>query len=215
MRWQGTAGQQRRDLLWDASGSITTGGTAQLLLPEAKSRSFLSIQNLSAEALYVEFGSARATATLSGTTVASCSVTNAGMGFTYAPDIDFLGGGAYDQNGIYGTNMTNFIGCGMVGYPAPNNPARAHCVMSGSAGALTVSSIVIDNPGSGYLTAPYVFIHNRLNDPNGVATPSATSGILLAANGGSLFFNGTVCPTDAIAIFGGTTSQAFSCKYME
>jgi len=215
MRWQGTAGQQRRDLTFDASGSITAGGTAQLLLPEAKSRSHLKIQNLSAEALYIEYGSARATATLSGTTIASCTVTNAGMGFTYAPDIEFLGGGAYGQNGIYGTNISNFVGCGMVGYPAPAHPARAHCVMTGSPGALSVGSIVIDDPGSGYLTAPYVLITNKLHDPNGVAVPSANNGVLLAANGGSEFYNGTVCPTDAIAIFGGTTGQYFMCKYME
>lgn len=215
MRWQGTLGQQRRDLTYDASGSITAGGTAQLLLPEAKSRGYLFIQNISDTAMNVEFGSARATCTISNGKVSTITVTNAGFGFTFAPTVTFIGGGIYGQNGIYGTNISQFVGVGGPGYPAPNKPATAHCVMSGSAGALTVSSIVIDDAGAGYVAAPYVLITNHLADPNGCAVPSTTSGRLLAASGGSLEFNGTNCPTDPIAVYCATTGKAFVCKYMD
>lgn len=216
MRWQGIAGQQKRDLTYDASGTITAGGTAQLLLPEAKSRGYLLVQNISAYPMNLEMGSARATCTINSSgQVSTITVTNAGFNFTYPPDVVFIGGGGFGQSGMYGTNL-NFVGIGGVGYPAPSAPAKAHCVMgtSGIAG-LTVSSIVIDNPGSGYLSAPFVFIHNSLRDPAGVATPSATSGILLTANGGSIIFDGSSCPTDQLALYCGTTSAAFACKYME
>ena len=215
MRWQGTAGQQRRDLVYDASGTIANGTTPQLLLPEAKSRSFLTIQNISDTAMYLEFGSARATATLTSGVVTSCNVTNAGFGFTFAPDILFIGGGPYGQDGQYGTNISQFVGVGQVGYPAPANAAKAHCVMTGSAPNLSVASITVDNGGAGYVAAPYVFIHNKLADPNGCAIPSTTSGVYLAPFGGSMTFNGTVCPTDPCALYCATTGKAFICKYME
>jgi hypothetical protein len=78
-----------------------------------------------------------------------------------------------------------------------------------------VSSIVIDNPGSGYVVAPYVFIQNSELDPNGAAIPSATSGIMLAPGGGALTFNGTCCPTDASSVFSATTSAAYICRWMD
>lgn len=216
MRWQGLAGQQRRDLTFDASGTIAAGGTPQLILPEAKSRGYLCIQNISGQVLMLEFGSARATCTISDGQVTAVTVTNAGFGFTIAPTIEFLGGGIYGQNGMYGFNSTNFVGVGDVGYPAPSRPAKAHCVMGASAvSGLQVNSIVIDDPGASYITAPKVFIHNSLLDPVGAALPSASVGFLLPANGGNIWFDGSSCPTDQIAVYGGTNSQGYTCKYLE
>jgi hypothetical protein len=76
-----------------------------------------------------------------------------------------------------------------------------------------VNSIVIDDPGLNYVKAPYVFLRSSDQDPWGAASPSATNGVLLSPNGGSIFFNGTVMTTDAISIFGATTGQQYTCKY--
>lgn len=207
MQLPNTRGQQQRDNLYDASGTITTGGTAQLLLPEAKSRSLLILQNISDTAMFVEFGSARATATLTSGVVTSCSITNAGFGFTIPPIIEFLGGGNDGWNMGNPTMNTP----GLPGWPSPANPALGIAVLSGT----TVGSITVTNGGANYKNAPYVFIRNSYNDPFGCATPSATSGIQLPANMTVPFiFNGTACPTDSVAIFCATTEKSFACKYM-
>lgn len=57
----GIRGQVYTDPLFDASGAITTGGTAQLILPMAKTRSSLILENTSDTNMLFEFGSARAT----------------------------------------------------------------------------------------------------------------------------------------------------------
>jgi hypothetical protein len=83
---------------------------------------------------------------------------------------------------------------------------------------MSVASITIDYGGSGYLVAPYVSILNADADPNGCADPSAGggSGILLAANGGTYDRNGTVCTTDAMALFCATGIGAkFTCKWAD
>ena len=107
-----------------ADGAVTTGGTPQLILPRAAPRSSILIQNTStSDTITLEFGCARATATVTNGMVTAITVTNAGFGFTYAPSVHFLGGG----------NMSNGRDLG-VGYPnqlAPSNYASAHCVMSG------------------------------------------------------------------------------------
>lgn len=206
----GSTGQYTgSEYLFDASGTIASGGTAQLLLPRAKSRSSLIIQNISDTNMLIEIGGARATAALSNGTVASCAITNAGMGFTKPPSVMFLGGGYTNQNQI--TPTFTLPGCPC--WPSPSNPAQAHCLMTGAAGAQTVSSIVIDNPGSGYAYPPYVFLINDPSDPYGSAAPSATSGIELISSGGSYTSNGTICTTDQIAIFCATSSKAFTCKF--
>jgi hypothetical protein len=213
----GARGQQNRDLMFDASGTIASGGTAQLLLPEVKSRSLLFIQNIdSAHDLVVEFGGARATATLTNGVVTSVSVTNAGFGYTFPPEVEFLGGG--------NSGNPPWLGAGLPGYPAPGDPAyvaaryfdlsgqkaaKGHATLSGGA----VSAIVIEDGGKGYSVAPFVRITNALQDPVGAAIPSATSGILLA-HGQSLYFNGPACPTDQISIFGATTSTPFTVKWI-
>lgn len=159
--------------------------------------------------MLLEMGSARATATLTSGVVTSCSVTNAGFGFSYAPLIRFIGGGPVGKN-----PNGRFLTPGIPPYSGPSNTASAHCVMTGSAPNMTLSSIVIDNGGSGYVNAPYVRIENDQNDPNGCAVPSATVGIQIPPNGGNYVFNGTCCPTDSFSVFCGTSSSAYACKWM-
>lgn len=183
-----------------ADGTIAAGGTAQLVLPNAAPRSSILFQNTSAETLYLEIGCARATCTISGGKVVSVTVTNGGFGFTYAPVVNFLGGG----------NQLNGLDLGL-GYPeqyAPSRPATAHCVLTAGA----VSSIVIDDGGAGYDCAPYVQLLNNPNDNYGCAVPSATSGYKLAA-GASLYMANNVVTTDALAVYGATTGSSYFCAY--
>lgn len=200
-RATGFTEQQVLTPIYRADGTIATGGTPQLILPRAAPRSSILIQNTStSDTITIEFGCARATATVSGGQVTGVTVTNAGFGFTYAPTIYFLGGG----NILNGRDL----GLGYPGQYAPNNVATAHCVMSGGA----VSSIVIDNPGSGYDCAPYVQLLNDPNDNYGCAKPSATSGYKLAP-GASLYQAYNVVTTDAIAVYGATTGDSWFCQY--
>ena len=203
------AGNQAKFIpLYCADGSIAAGGTAQLVLPQTPSRALLKLQNLSAGPLWFEFGSARATATITSGAVTSISVTNGGFNFTRPPIVLFSGGG-YQGN-------TSFLGLNQPGGEGPNSSivagrvAKAHAVLTGSA----VSSIVIDDPGAGYAIAPYVFIANDRLDPYGCAAPSATSGMLLSSNSAPYILNGTSCFTDAVAAFGATTGQNFLCRWM-
>ena len=212
----GTKAQTNSDILYDASGTITTGGTPQLVRPMVPSCSHFLIQNNSASnAMFVEFGSARATAALTSGAVSSITVTNGGFNFTRAPIVRFSGGG-YQGN-------TSFLGLNQPGGDGPNSSivagrvAQAHCVMTGSAGNLSVSSIVIDDPGAGYVKAPYVYIVNTGLDPYGCASPffnSTTSGVQLQSGGGSYYMNGTVCPTDPISIYCSASAQPFTFKWM-
>lgn len=207
MKLVGSANQGAPHPLYDASGSIAVASTPQLILGQSVSRSSLLLQNTSAETLTFELGSARATATITNGAVTAITVTNAGFGFSKPPIVRFLGGGLQ-------VNNSSFVGLSQPNGPAPSNFAVAHCVMAGTAPNQTVASITIDNPGSGYVIAPYVFIYNSPLDPNGCAAPSATGGIVLSTNG-SMLWNGTACPTDAVAVFGGTLGQTFTAKWMD
>lgn len=211
MKLVGSSEQQVRHPLYCADGTIATGGTPQLILGISQSRSSLILQNLSVGNLVFEFGSARATATYSAGTVASVAVTNAGFNFTKAPLIRFLGGGGND--GVNGNS--SYLGLNQPNGPSPSHPARAHAVMTGSAGNLSISSIVVDDGGANYLCAPYVFIMNSDLDPYGCAVPSATVGLLVAPATGPIAWNGTTCPTDAVAVYGATTSQAYLCRWTD
>jgi hypothetical protein len=216
MQLVGSRGQQIRDFVYRADGSVTAlAATGTLVLPEAKSRSYLSIQNISAGNMWVEMGSARATATLTGTSVSSCTVANGGFGFTRPPIVEFYGGGD-GGNG-------QMVAVGLIGWPVPgmgqissgrlqHRPAKAHCVLT----AGVVTSIVMDDQGLGYVTAPQVFIRNSELDPNGCADPAIGSGSgLLLASGQNFFLDGTVCTTDPVAIWGaGAATQKFTCLYM-
>ncbi len=203
MQLVGSRGQQVRDFMYDASGTVTTGGTAQLILPEQPNRTALLLQNISSGNIYIEFGGARATCSLTSGVVSSFSITNAGFGYTIPPSVIFFGGGDVSRN-------PNFLGPGLPGLVTPTKIASAVTTLSGG----TVNAITLNSGGANYKNAPYVFLRAHENDPYGAATPSATSGLLLTANGGSVFYNGTAITTDAIAIYGATTGQAFTCKYM-
>lgn len=214
MKLVGAGQQVVQHFAYDASGVIAAGGTAQLLLPQHPSRSMLMFVNYSTGNLYLEFGAARATCSLSGTVLSSSfTITNSGFGYTRAPTIDFLGGGyplVTLASGQPAGFNTSYVGAAGPGFPSPSRPARAHATLSGS----SVNAIVLDDPGAGYAVAPLLFMINSDLDPIGCATPSASSGILVTPGGGGITFNGTCCPTDAISVFGATTSQAFTCKYM-
>lgn len=207
-----TMGQNNGDhFIYDCSNTITLGGAAQLVLPYMKGRCSFEIVNMSDTNMYMGFGGARAHATLTDTSVSSITVDNAGFGYTLAPSVQFIGGGNT------GWNMQNssFLGNKEVGSPAPAHPAKAHCVMAGSAGALTVASIVIDDPGV-YATAPRIFLKNNPNDPYGAFLPAASSpgSIILGANGGNYYRNHTACFDDQVSIICATTAKVFTSYYM-
>jgi hypothetical protein len=192
-----------------ADGTITNGSKPQLVLPKAFPRSTVTFQNNGSGVMWVESGGARATATLSSGTVASCTIINAGFNYTLPPRVMFLGGGG-NQNGL---NLG-------VGYPqpsAPSNVATGHCVMVADGYSLgkKVSSIVIDNAGAGYICAPYVLLINDPNDPNGCADPynaGAGSGVQLSPTA-STFDGYTICPTDPIAVWCSVANAPFYCRY--
>lgn len=208
MRLVGAGDQQARHFLYDASGTITSGSAPQLILPVSPARSVLLFHNISSYSMFLQIGSATATCTISSGAVNAITVTNAGFGFSKPPVVRFLGGGT-EGNSAY-------LGAGVPLAQSPSNYAVAHCVMTGAAPNQSVSSISIDNGGSGYACAPFVFIMNSDLDPNGCADPSLNSGngIFCAAAGGSYYMNGTCCPTDSVAVFCAHTGAAFTCKYM-
>ena len=194
--------------LYDASGTIASATAPQLILPKAVTRSSVIIQNISSASMYVEVGAARASATLTSGAVSSVSITNGGFGYTKPPKVVFLGGGNNSNN----QNNPSFLSAGQPDYPSPLNAATGHAVLTSG----VVTSIVIDNPGSGYINAPYVQLVNDPLDPFGCASPyynSTPSGLLLVSPGGSYVSNGSVCVTDPIAIFCATLGSAFTCKY--
>lgn len=206
----GSKGQQRRDNLFNASGAIASATLPQLVLPESPSRGFLLFQNLSTTVMWLEIGPARATATLTNGVVTAISVTsstssirNPGFGYTYAPIVNFAGGGD--------PTNTQQKSAGQYGYPSPNNPAVATAVLTAGA----ISSFTINNGGSGYVNAPYVFIQNNQLDPFGCADPSANSGsgYQIPVSGGSIVFESTFCPTDSVAVFCSTLGAQFACYW--
>jgi hypothetical protein len=187
-----------------ADGTIATGGASQLVLPRAVSRSFLYIQNISAANMYVEIGNARATATIAGGLITGFTITNGGFGYTRPPQVWLYGGG--------NQNNASFVAVGQPDYPPPPHPGSAHAVLTGG----VVTSIVIDDPGALYAAAPMVFLAGDPLDPKGVADPdfSGTNSGIFLGPGQSYYMNGTSCPTTPVAIWGATTGQAFTCRWM-
>lgn len=198
----GARGQATYEQLFDASLTLT--GSAQLLLPLVPSRTYLMINNPSAAAINVDFGSARATATISGGKITGITITNGGFGFALPPLVQFIGGGA----GQYNTNFpTNYLGAGVPYAPSPQHPAQAQCVLTSG----SVSSIKINDPGAGYLVPPYVRLINDPRDPNGAATPSAST--LLIPVGGTFLMDSSAVTCDQISVIG-TSGDFVVCKYM-
>ncbi len=210
MKLVGVNGQAVDHFMFDNSGLILSATSPQLILPRGFQRSQVLVQNISTHVMYLEIGSARATATITGGVVTSVTVTNPGFNFSEAPGITFRGGGASMYPG--------FLGSSDPLSPSPNLPATGHCVMSGTAPNLSVASIVVDYGGANYLVAPYVLIRNHHRDPNGCADPSynAGSGILLPASGGSYTGISASCQTtDQMALYCGTLGSAFTVKWMD
>lgn len=220
MRAPGVRGQTgMRDLTFRADGTIASATLPQMVLSEGISRSYFFFQNTSsAGTMYLEFGSARATATLTNGVVTSVAVTNAGFNFTRAPKLEFMGGGQAATGPAGGIN-SSFISAGQPGYPTATGRARAHCVMVADAsgtGTLKVGSIVIDTGGSGYTKTPYVRIYNDPLDLNGCADPSVGSGSgLLLFPGQSVYDAHMATPTDQVAVFCSTLASSFFCKYLD
>lgn len=199
----GAALQTVRHPLYDASGAVAVGGTPQLVLARSQARCQLILGNNSIGPLWFEFGSARATATIASGAVTSTTITNAGFGFINPPVIEFLGGGS--------AGNSSYAGLGQPNGASPSKPAKARCVLTGAA----VTSIVIDDPGADYVTAPFMFIYNSDLDPIGCAVPAANIGLLIPSGGQPVILNGTACTTDAISVFGATTGQRFTCRWMD
>ena len=206
MKISNVAEQAVRHQSYRADGS--SNSAAQLLIPEAPPRSFLLLANNSDSEMWFEIGGARATCSLTSGKVTGFSITNAGFGYTIPPIVEFLGGGA-------GGNST-FLGIGGPGGPAPTafnsgRPARARAVLT--AGAVT--SFVIEDPGAGYVCAPYVKLINDANDPNGCADPSASSGSGIPLFPGQRqIWNGTTCPTEAVAVYCASSSKLYTVMWM-
>lgn len=208
--------QSGRHRTYRADGSLSTT-SPRLILPEAISRAFLHIANVGAAVLWVDTGCARATATISGGAITGFTILNGGFGFTRPPIIELKGGGgpistalaasAWDGRGQVDQWATP-NGVNLLVTPNTyNRPAKAHAVLT----AGVVTSIVIDDPGQGYVNIPDVEMFNDPLDPFGCADPSAGSGsgMSLAATTGSYTFNGTFCTTNAVAVYAATATSYF------
>lgn len=192
----GIRGQTQLDDLLDFSGTISSGGTAQLVLPQQPRRLSLFISNLSAaDTITLGIGPPAPVATLSGGGVSTISVSgNAGIGFTTIPTVVIAGGlvtGDYQS--------------------APSHPATAH--VTGLTGSGGISAITVDDPGAGYVVAPLIYLVNPLPYLGGGAIlPSATVGIALPPGWNFSTSGMMLVPTSAVAIYGATTSDAFCVK---
>ena len=205
MKPVGQRGQNAQDFLYCADGVIGATNTSQLLLPRAKSRSYLYVQNRSMNNMFVEIGSARATAAISGGAVTSFTITNGGFGYVKPPLVRCYGGGPVEGNSGAG------LGATLPDWPAPSRPATGLAAINGSG---VVTGLSISDPGAGYLLAPYVQLISQEEDAAGVADPffgSVNSGYQLLA-GGILEFV-VQCPTDAVSIVG-TDDDLFTCRFM-
>jgi hypothetical protein len=206
MKLVGASQQQNQHPLYRADGTLATGGTAQLVLARSMSRSYLLLANNSIGPLWFEIGFGSATATLSGSVVSSIAVGNAGFGYSKPPLVRLWGGG-YPSN----PNTPNYVGLAQPNGYAPSNIATAVATISGGA----ISAITVTNGGGSYVVAPYVSIIGSDLDPVGCAAPASGVGILVPAGGAPLIWNGTCCPTDPVAVWGATTSQAYACRWMD
>jgi hypothetical protein len=206
MKMVGVGDQHAHSFVYPADG-VTLAGAGKLVLPEHSSRSSLFLQNNGTTNLFFGFGSARATCTILNGGVNTITVTNGGFNFTKPPRVAFYGGGVIPPQGIIPGN-TGFVGAPGPGFPSPQDQANAHAVLTGN----VVTSIVIDDPGVGYVSAPMVFLHNDMLDPNGCFDPSLAGGSgSVLYPGQSFSLNGPVCTTDQLAVFSATAGSAYSC----
>lgn len=209
MKHVSAANQQERHFLYAADGSITTGGTPQLVLARSMARCFFYFKNTSNGPLTLETDGPRATATLTSGVVTSIAITNAGFNMTKPPLVRFLGGGLAPAGYNQAPN-SSYLGLNQPNGPAPSHIAAGLAVLSGNA----VASVTITDGGSGYKIAPYVQLITSDLDPYGCAVPSATVGIQVAA-GDTIQWDNSAVPTEAISVFGATTGQTFTARWMD
>lgn len=213
----GSRGQQSPDMAHRLDGAITSATASQLVTPIPLLRSFYVFQNTSSAVLWLEFGSARAAAVITGGAVTAVNIINGGKGFTAPPLVDFQGGQQYAAQVGAGPG-----GAGMPGYASPNyfagqapaRHARAHSVITGG----IMTSIVIDDPGQGYVFAPWVQIRNDPSDRYGGADPffgGTPSGMQIGAGGGSYYVNGTVCDLEQMYVYGATVGSTYFFRWMD
>lgn len=214
MKITNTGDQHVRHQTFHADGLIASATLPQLVLPEHSSRSLFFFQNTSSAIMWIGIGSARATCTISNGVVNAVTVTNAGFGFTRVPSVRFLGGGTLVQEGVIPAN-SSYVGAGGPGFPSPNTRATGQAVLTGGA----VSSVSINNPGSGYVKPPYVWIFNEGLDPNGCFDPSVAQNAVAGSGfqlypGQSIYESHTAVTTDSISVFCATINSTFSCRWM-
>jgi hypothetical protein len=206
----GAKGQQSADRLYRLDSTIASGTASQLISPIPTTRAFLFFQNNSSAVMWLGVGGAIATATISGGAVTGCTIVNGGFGYTAPPIIEFMGGAAYCPLTGLGPS-----GAGLPGYASPNNfpnnagyrPALARTVLTSG----VVTSIVIDDPGSGYVFAPFVDIRNAHSDRYGCVDPffGSTPNGFQFGPGQSYTNNGTHCSTDQISVYCATVGAAY------
>ena len=142
----------------------------------------------------------------------SVAVSDAGFGLTAAPTVTPLGG-AVSGGGVPGWPSPGSLGPNNVLYSGSPAIITANTSASGL-GGLQIASFTVVSGGSGYASAPFVSITAQGTDPTGVGIASATAGIPVLANGGSYYNNGPSCPTTAISVWGATTNQAYTIKWL-
>lgn len=221
MKLIGVRGQTGGDPIFASTVTIGSGGGSFLVLPNQVTRSFLEISTPTSAAVgYISMGAGEATATLTSGAVSSITVVDGGFNYTLPPVVQILGGG----NGGNPTNIgatadpfSDIPGKPVAGtQPSALTPSgsQATAVATVSGGAIT--GITVTNGGSGYVIAPYVWITNNTNDPNGCANPfrgSAGTGRVVTS-GNPLTYNGTDCPTSPVAVYCATSGAVFLVKWM-
>jgi hypothetical protein len=214
----GTLQQQVPLRLYSADGKIASGSAPQLILPAMPARLALIVQNESAYDMWVEIGPARAHVTINGSGQAASVVfntaglDNAGFNYTYPPKVSVIGGA--------GPYVTPTSWPGSVGQElwenTPSGPGLRPATILAAVSGGAISGFTITDPGAGYTNPPELYLENDPRDPFGCADPSigGGTGLLLKANGSSIAFDATACPTGQVAIFCATATAQFSCRYM-
>jgi hypothetical protein len=196
-------GKTALDDLLNFGGTIAVGGTTQLALVQQPRRLWMALTNNSAaDALFFGVGPARATAALTTGTVSAIAITNAGIGYTIAPQVRIQGGifdGDYETApGSTGYNQGQLF---------PGRPAVAVATIAGG----NVNSITVTDPGSGYLVAPLIYLENpwpRLG--GGAYAAAAGNGIAVAAGQTYTFTGSLYVPGSAVSVVGATGGDAFT-----